>query len=343
MSAAFSLPDSVDPVLSVAGLTISSGGEHSRAIVEDLSLAIAPGEAVALIGESGSGKSLTALSLIDLVPKPLHASGGSVRFAGRELLADDEKALRAVRGRGIAMTFQDSMSALNPVMTIGRQLRETIAVTHPGSRSDLGTQAADLLRQVRIADPERVLGEYPHRLSGGMRQRIMIAMAIAGAPRLLLADEPTTALDVTIQAEILDLLARLRGETGLSVLLISHDLGLVAGWASRVLVMYAGRIVEQGPAVAVLRAPSHPYTAGLLRARPGRGLPLRDASGRRSPLREIVGSVPSVHERGDGCTFAPRCASADGRCTREVPVLRAPPPHVGSSRLVACHHPVGTT
>ncbi len=308
------------PVLEVEGLqTFFFTGHGVFRAVDGVGFSLAPGETLAIVGESGCGKTVTALSLMRLVPHPPgRIVGGSVRLAGRELLALDEEAMRRVRGKNISMIFQEPMTSLNPVMTIGRQITEALLLHESLSRAAARRKAIDMLRLVRIADPEQRIREYPHQLSGGMRQRAMIAMALACNPKVLIADEPTTALDVTIQAQILDLIRELQSELGTAVILITHDLGVVAEMAQRVIVMYAGRKVEEGPVEALFATPLHPYTRGLLGSVP-RLAPARGAPSRPPPLQEIPGMGPTLVNLLPGCVFAPRCALADDRCRREYP------------------------
>lgn len=296
--------------------------------VSRLSFEVGEGETLAIVGESGSGKSLTALALMQLLPRSAKIPNGRIEFAGRDLLGLDQKAMRNLRGREIAMIFQEPMTSLNPVLTIGRQITEVLTL-HEGIRSKAArARAIELLSLVRIPDPQRRIDDYPHQLSGGMRQRVMIAIAVACRPRLLIADEPTTALDVTIQAQVLDLLDTLRRELSMAVVLITHDLGVVAQWADKVVVMYAGRKVEQALPGALFRTPLHPYTHGLLAASPRlkTNLHYRDAR-----LTEIPGSIVSAAGE-KGCPFRPRCAVARDNCAHFVPDLV----EVGKDRLVAC-------
>jgi peptide/nickel transport system ATP-binding protein len=307
------------PVLEVRGLrTVLERRTGPVAIVDDVGFDLAHGETLALVGESGCGKSMTALSLMGLTPRPqVHVAAGSARIGGRDLLSLSEPQLCEMRGTELAMIFQEPATALNPVLTIGEQVIETLRAHRPMSARSAREAAIGLLRQVRLTDPERQLDEYPHRLSGGMCQRVVIALAIAGNPKVLIADEPTTALDVTVQAQILDLLMTLRAEHGTAVLLITHDLGVVAGCADRVAVMYAGRIVEEASVEDLFRDPRHPYTENLLRAVPR--LVESPAPSRR--FGEIPGMVPSLGDLPNGCAFAPRCAKARPACSLERPVL----------------------
>lgn len=299
--------------------------------VDGVSFALAPGEALGIVGESGSGKSMLARTLMGLAP-PTARTTGSVWFAGRDLLTAGPEELREVLGSGIAMVFQDSATSLNPVTRVGRQLTETLRLRRGMDRRPAREEAVDLLRRVGIPDPARRARSYPHELSGGMRQRACIALAIACGPRVLLADEPTTALDVTVQRQILDLLAGLRRGAGMGLVLITHDLALVAGRTERLLVMYAGRVVETGPTRAVIRAPRHPYTAALLAS-----IPRLDRPG-HSRLATIPGRPAAAVNPRPGCRFAPRCPRAQARCRREDPILGS----AGDSehRAVACFHPL---
>ena len=274
---------------------------------------VSPGETVALVGESGSGKTLTGLALLGLVPHPGEVmAGSSIRLDGEEVTRLNGEALRAIRGRRIGMVFQDPLTSLTPVLTVGSQLREAITAHRRLSRADARRRAEELLAEVGMPDPGAGYDAYPHELSGGLRQRALIAIALAGEPALLVADEPTSALDVTVQAQILELLERLRASRGMAVLLISHDLGIVAGRADRVLVMYAGQVVEQRSTGALFRDPGHPYTRALLQA-----IPRLDGPG--GDLATIPGAVPLPSEWGSGCRFHPRCSEALSRCARENP------------------------
>jgi oligopeptide/dipeptide ABC transporter ATP-binding protein len=288
-------------------------------VVRDLSLGLDRGEALCLVGESGCGKSITALSIMRLLPKKLaRIAAGRVLFDGTDLAALDEPAMRAIRGNRIAMIFQEPMTSLNPVLTIGRQIAEVLELHRGLTRHEAEGQALRLLERVRIPDARRRLGQYPHQLSGGQRQRVMIAMALACDPQLLIADEPTTALDVTIQAQILALLDEIRTETGTAVMMITHDLGVVAEFADRVVVLYAGRAVEEGRVVDIFDDPRHPYTRGLMRSVP-RLARHRDGGG-QGRLEEIAGTVPSPFAMPEGCAFAPRCDVASDECRRQPPL-----------------------
>ncbi len=317
---------SSSPLLEVQRLTtvFDVAGRVLRA-VDDVSFEVRKGETLGLVGESGSGKSLTAYSILRLVQPPGRISSGRVLFEGRDLLALPEREMRKVRGAGIALIFQEPMTALNPVFTVGDQIAEAMLVHGLATRAGAKRRAVELLDAVRVAEPDRRVRDYPHQLSGGMRQRVLIAMALACRPSLVIADEPTTALDVTIQAQILDLLREMREAFDLSMLLISHDLGIIAGSADRIAVMYAGRLVEQGPVRDVFRSPAHPYTKALLASIPG------GATGRR--LKAIEGSVPPLTELPRGCAFAPRCPDALPQCQREPPMSTG----IGPGHEVRCY------
>jgi oligopeptide/dipeptide ABC transporter ATP-binding protein len=305
-----------DSLLQVENLTTVFGTPSGRVVaVDDVSFAIGKRETLGLVGESGSGKSVTAFSIIRLVPQPGRIVSGRVWFQGRDLLSLPEEDVRNVRGAGIGMVFQEPMAALNPVMRVGAQIAEALIVHKLATRRAARSRAIELLRAVRIADPDKRVDDYPHQLSGGMQQRVMLAIALACRPPLVIADEPTTALDVTVQAQILDLLRGLKQEFDVSLLLITHDLGVIAETADRVAVMYAGRIVEEGPVRGIFRRPLHPYTQGLLASIPGLG------GGAR--LRAIEGTVPSLSHLPPGCTFAPRCPYRMDVCTTAVPALTA--------------------
>src|SRR6266571_2518844 len=292
-----------EPLLAVDNLRVEFAARRVVHAVRGLSYTIAPGETLGLVGESGSGKSVSALALLGLLPKRVgRITAGSVRFQGRELVGLPEDQLRHVRGARIAMIFQDPLSSLNPVLTVGRQITEGLE-THRGlNHSAASKRAVELLDMVGIPAARRRVDDYPHQFSGGMRQRAMIAMALACEPALLIADEPTTALDVTIRAQILDLLGRLRADLNMAVLMITHDLGVVAGFADRLAVMYAGQIVEMGQTEDVLARPEHPYTVGLLQSLPRLDRP------RQAELKPIVGAPPDLARQIVGCPFAPRCA-----------------------------------
>ncbi len=288
--------------------------------VDGVSYRVHHGETLAVVGESGCGKSVTSLSVLRLIASPPgKIVSGRLAFAGRDLLGLSEAEMRAIRGNEISMIFQEPMTSLNPVLTIGSQIAEAL-VLHAGldQRGALA-RAVEMLHLVKIPEPERRVTQYPHELSGGMRQRVMIAMALACSPKLLIADEPTTALDVTIQAQILDLMRELKAKTGAAIVLITHDLGVVAEMAQRVVVMYAGRKVEEAPVAALFARPLHPYTRGLLGSIPR--LAQEAAGGGRKRLAEIPGMVPSLKEAVPGCLFAPRCPHATARCAAEYPPL----------------------
>jgi oligopeptide/dipeptide ABC transporter ATP-binding protein len=287
--------------------------------VDDVSFSIAPGEALGLVGESGCGKSVAALSIMRLVPPPGRITGGEILFRGNDLLTLSGDEMRHIRGNQVSIVFQEPMTALNPVFSVGSQIAEAVRLHQGKSKRQAMAEAIRMMREVAIADPEQRAREYPHQLSGGMRQRVLIAMALACRPSLLIADEPTTALDVTIQAEVLEILSRLRREMGLAVLLITHDLGVIAETADRVAVMYCGRIVEEAPTRALLDDPKHPYTKGLLRSVP-RPSDAKGA-GRREPLPAIDGMVPDLLDLPAGCAFTPRCPDAHARCREEEPLL----------------------
>jgi peptide/nickel transport system ATP-binding protein len=299
--------------------------------VDGVSFYVEEGETLAIVGESGCGKSVTAMSILRLIPEPPGKIAGALRLEGCDLMTLDDRAMRAIRGNDISMIFQEPMTSLNPVLSIGRQLGETLRLHQGLDHKSAQARAADMLNLVGISEPGRRLREYPHQMSGGMRQRVMIAMALACNPKLLIADEPTTALDVTIQAQILDLMAELKRRTGAAIVLITHDLGVVAEVAERVMVMYAGRKVEEAPAAALFRAPRHPYTQGLLGAVPKLGSSLTGAETR---LAEIPGTVPSLKQRIVGCVFAGRCPRATELCRQVAPALELKAP----GHLAACHY-----
>jgi peptide/nickel transport system ATP-binding protein len=296
--------------------------------VDDVSFEIPAGGTIGIVGESGCGKSVTSLSILRLIQRPGRVASGKIVFEGRDLLALSEKEMRTIRGREIAMVFQEPMSSLNPVYTVGEQIAESIILHQKKSKKDAIARAVELLALVGIPSPGERVHAYPHQLSGGMRQRVMIAMALACDPKLLIADEPTTALDVTIQAQILELLGDLRKKTGMAVMLITHDLGLVAEFAEHVVVMYAGRVVESAAVKDLFRKPEHPYTRGLLRS-----VPSYADNARRARLPTIPGVVPDLRKLPPGCRFRDRCDVAIERCAKEEPTLdkRA------DGRLVRCH------
>ncbi len=313
-----------DLLLDIKDLTVSLPGRSGDVpIIRGVDLHIAPGEIVGIAGESGSGKSLTAQTLLGLLPEGAKI-GGSITFAGRELIGNDAKAWRAVRGSGISMVFQDSSSALHPMLTVGLQLTEHMRAVLGVDRRAARLRAIELLDQVRIPHPEKALKSYPHQFSGGMRQRIAIAIALACKPKLLIADEPTTALDVTVQAGILALLDQLRRDNDLAVLFITHDLGVLSSLAQRSYVFYAGQVMESGPTGEVLTSPDHPYTSALLNARP-HGL------GHTGTLRAIKGIPVAAGAAPAGCPFAPRCDYAQDICHDRPPLVMTTP-----GRLLAC-------
>lgn len=300
--------------------------------VEGLSFSVNAGETVAIVGESGSGKSVTSMSILRLLPERSTGIAGSIRFDGQELLTKSEKAMEDLRGNEISMIFQEPMSALNPVLSIGFQISEALLLHQDVSRSEAMQRAEDLLRSVGIAESRRRLDEYPHQLSGGMRQRVMIAMALACSPRLLIADEPTTALDVTIQAQILQLIKRLKEKSGTAIIFVTHDLGVVAEVADRVVVMYAGHKLEEASVAALFSNPRHPYTAGLIGAMPVLGTSLNNDDWR---LAEIPGNVPSTLKPLKGCIFAERCSAVRDICKTVRPALRG----FEDAHPYACHFP----
>ena len=324
-------PQMDEKVLDVKGLrTVFFTNSGLFKAVDDVSFSVRRGETLAIVGESGCGKSVTALSIMRLVPNPPgKIVGGSVMLEGTDLLGLDESEMRAIRGDRISMIFQEPMTSLNPVMRIGDQITEAVRLHRAMSHKEAWNQAVEMLRLVRIPVPERRALEYPHQLSGGMRQRAMIAMALACRPALLIADEPTTALDVTIQAQILALILDLQKELGMGLVLITHDLGVVAQTAQRVIVMYAGKKVEEADVETLFAHPLHPYTRGLMASIPTVPTPGVKASAR---LVEIPGMVPSLTNLPKGCAFAPRCELAIQRCREEYPPLQA----WGTDHLAAC-------
>jgi peptide/nickel transport system ATP-binding protein len=302
--------------------------------VDGVSFDVKAGETLAIVGESGCGKSVTSMSILRLLPMPpARIAAGRIEFDGRNLLELTEPEMRKIRGNAISMIFQEPMTSLNPVLTVGRQIAEALVLHRGLSQKEATARAIAMLRKVHIPEAERRTSQYPHELSGGMRQRVMIAMALACGPRLLIADEPTTALDVTIQAQILELMRELHRETGAAIILITHDLGVVAEMAQRVVVMYAGRKVEEAPIEALFERPRHPYTRGLLGSMPHLGDSVSE-TGKR--LVEIPGMVPSLKDPPPGCLFAPRCPNAGERCTHEAPPLEL---HA-AGHWAACWHPV---
>ncbi|HRY26032.1 MAG TPA: ABC transporter ATP-binding protein [Geminicoccaceae bacterium] len=305
------VPGQPAPLLEVEGLTVSIGG---IVILDDLSFRVAPGEILGIVGESGSGKSMTALSIMRLLPDGAEVSATQLRLEGEDILGAREARLEELRGRAMGMIFQEPMTALNPVMTVGEQIMETVQRHLKVPRREARERAIEALRRVGIPSPEQRVDDYPHRLSGGMRQRVMIAMALVCRPRLLIADEPTTALDVTIQAQILDLMLGLQDEYRMGIILISHDLGVVSAFTDRVLIMYMGQVLEDARADDVFSDPKHPYTEGLLAS-----IPPVDRDMAR--LEAIPGAIPPISNLPPGCRFEPRCAHARPVCTSAVPAL----------------------
>ncbi|MGJ4903710.1 ABC transporter ATP-binding protein [Bradyrhizobium sp. HKCCYLRH2060] len=298
--------------------------------VDGVSFHVNPGETLAIVGESGCGKSVTSMSMMRLIPEPPGKIAGSILLEGRDILTLSDREMRQLRGNDISMIFQEPMTSLNPVLTVGRQIGETLRLHQGLDQAQAEARAVEMLTLVGIPEPARRVREYPHQLSGGMRQRVMIAMALACNPKLLIADEPTTALDVTIQAQILKLMLELKQRVGAAIILITHDLGVVAEVAERVMVMYAGRKVEEAPVKELFRTPRHPYTQGLLGALPKLGSSL---SGETKRLAEIPGQVPDLKQRIEGCVFAGRCALATDLCRQYAPGLEQKAAH----HIAACH------
>jgi dipeptide transport system ATP-binding protein len=318
-------------LLEIENLTVEFVGRGATLrAVDNATLAVETGEVVGVVGESGSGKSVAMLAVMGLIGYPGRVVADRLEFDGKDLLAMSPARRRQIAGKDIAMVFQEPMSSLNPCYTVGFQIMEALRIHKGGSRAQRRAATVELMTQVGIPAPASRLNAFPHQLSGGMNQRVMIAMAIACNPKLLIADEPTTALDVTIQAQILDLLLRLQHERGMALVLITHDMGVIAETAQRVVVMYAGQVAEQRQVAALFETPRHPYTSALLDA-----LPERNLGHRRLPT--IPGVVPGLYDRPAGCLFHPRCRYADERCVREPPRLRP----VADS-LVRCHYPLGT-
>ena len=316
------------PLLSVRDLRVAFHTRRGRLVALDgVSFDIAPGEILGVVGESGAGKSLTGTAVIGLLEPPGRIDGGEIWLEGRRIDTLSPAEMRRVRGRQIGAIFQDPLTSLHPLLTVGAQLEETIRTHLPLGRAEAKARAVALLREVGIPAPETRVSQYPHQFSGGMRQRVVIALALAAEPKLIIADEPTTALDVSIQAQITALLRRLCRTHGTGVMLVTHDMGVIAETADRVAVMYAGRLVELGAVDQVVRAPRHPYTAGLMASIPRMGK-------REAELAQIEGSMPRLGAIPPGCAFSPRCHSASARCTAEVPTLPA------SGTGAACWHPV---
>jgi peptide/nickel transport system ATP-binding protein/oligopeptide transport system ATP-binding protein len=320
-----------EPLLSIRDLKVEFSTRHGRVTALDgIDLDLLPGETLGIVGESGCGKSITALATMGLIPDPPgRIAAGHIVFDGEDIVRADAARLRNLRGADISMIFQEPMTSLNPVFTAGDQIAEAIMLHQSASKAEANRRAVELLRRVGIPDAERRARSYPHELSGGMRQRVMIAIAISCRPRILIADEPTTALDVTVQAQIFDLMRDIQRQFGVAIMLITHDMGAIAEMADRVAVMYAGQIVEKGSADAILDDPLHPYTRGLIGCIPVLG----KESGREErmpPLAEIPGIVPPLHLLRQGCAFADRCPLAFDRCRAERPVLK------GEDHTVAC-------
>ncbi len=335
MSAAISFPQEPAPrpapILALRGIrTVIPQAGGTLTLVDGVSLQVGPGETLAVVGESGSGKTMTFLSALRLAPKAARLEAGEIMLEGRDLARIDMPALRRIRGAEIAMVFQDPLTGLNPVFSVGDQIVEVLRAHLPLSRRDARTRAISLLERVHIPAASRRFSDYPHQFSGGMRQRVLIAMAIALNPKVLIADEPTTALDVTVQAQVLDLLAELQRESGMALVLITHDLGVVARYADHVAVMYAGRVVEEGPTERVFGATAHPYTVSLFRS-----IPHLDGDADQ-PLTPIEGQPPRPGAPRQGCSFEPRCFLAAGRedCRTLEPSLRP----AEADHLAACHH-----
>lgn len=324
-------PKASDALLSVRDLRVvfNRRGDRDTTAVDEVSFDIRSGERIGLVGESGSGKSVTSLALMRLLPRRGVGVTGEARFDGEDLLAASERRMREVRGRDIAMVFQDPMTSLNPVVTIGTQISEVIRRHRDVDKSRAAERSIELLSMVSIPDPDRRMGEYPHQLSGGMRQRVLIAIALANEPRLLIADEPTTALDVTIQAQILEILKQVVAETGTALIMITHDLGVVAGLCDTVHVMYQGRIVESAQRRPLFEEPLHPYTGGLLASVPRLDTP------RGGRLEPIPGSPTDVFPWDRGCAFLPRCANRVQSCGE-----RTPPLEVVGDRTLRCYNPL---
>jgi len=323
------------PVLQVQDLSlVLRARKREVPVLNAVSFTIQPGETLCLVGESGCGKSMTALAIMRLIPPQGRIAAGCVRLRDTDLAGYDDDSMRRVRGNAISMIFQEPMTALNPVYTVGDQIAEPLRLHQGLNRRAARERAIDMLKSVGIPLPERRVDEYPHQLSGGMRQRVMIAIALACDPDVLIADEPTTALDVTVQAQIFDLLREQQQRRGTAVLLITHDMGAVAEMADRVVVMYGGRVVEEGKVDAILARPAHPYTRGLIACLPELDRAPSDA---RPDLPEIPGVVPSLWERGAGCPFMDRCGFAAARCAKSFPPLTA----VGEDHGVSCWHATG--
>ena len=323
--------DAAAPLLEVEGLEVEFSTRQGVArVLDGVALSLEPGRTLGIVGESGCGKSMTALSIMRLVPVPPGRIGaGAVRLKGEDLLQASEKRMREVRGKDISMIFQEPMTSLNPVYSIGDQIAETVRLHEGIGRRESLDRAVEMLKAVHIPAAERRVREFPHQMSGGMRQRVMIAMALACRPSVLIADEPTTALDVTVQAQVFDLLKELQEKTGTAIILITHDMGAIAEMADRVMVMYAGRIVEEASTEEILDSPRHPYTQGLISCVPHME---DEPPPERAALTEIPGVVPALTDLGAGCSFAPRCAHAMDRCRSAAPE----PFQAGKDHRVAC-------
>ena len=308
-----------DPILSVENLTVTFKTRFGRIpVIDDVSFSIAPGEILGIVGESGCGKTMTSLAIMRLMPEQGSVTGGTIRLSGEDLVLASEARMRGIRGSEISMIFQEPMTSLNPVFSVGEQIAEVLCAHQGLSKREAKQQAVRLLEAVKIPLPDRRVNDYPHQFSGGMRQRVMIAIALACKPKVLIADEPTTALDVTVQAHIFELLQELREQTGTSIILITHDIASVAEMAERVMVMYAGRKVEEGPVREVLTNPQHPYTQGLIACVPHL---TETISPQRHDLLEIPGMVPPMQHFGrNACLFAPRCKFVEEHCRNERPV-----------------------
>ena len=308
-----------DPLLSIKNLTVVFKTRLGEVpVIDDVSFSIAPGEIMGIVGESGCGKTMTSLAIMRLMPEQGKVTSGSIRLSGEDLVVASEARMRGLRGNEISMVFQEPMTSLNPVFSVGEQIAEVLKAHQGLSKSEAREHAVELLESVKIPLPSRRANDYPHQLSGGMRQRVMIAIALACKPKVLIADEPTTALDVTVQAHIFELLHELRDQTGTSIILITHDMASVAEMAERVMVMYAGRKVEEGPVEEILTNPLHPYTKGLIRCVPHL---METISPERQDLHEIPGIVPPISHFGrNECLFAPRCSFVEDRCLNQRPM-----------------------
>ncbi len=331
MSATRSMPAGAkEPLLKVDRLSVEFAGRKGVApVLNEVSFEVGAGETVCLVGESGCGKSMTALAIMRLIPDPGRINAGEIRLQGTDLAKYSVADMRRIRGNNISMIFQEPMTALNPVYTVGDQICEPLRLHQKLDKKEARARAIEILRSVEISAPERRIDEYPHQLSGGMRQRVMIAMALACDPEVLIADEPTTALDVTVQAQIFDLLREQQRRRGTAIVLITHDMGAVSEMSDRVVVMYGGRVVEEGLTAEILEQPGHPYTKGLIACLPELDLA---PTGERPDLPEIPGVVPSVWERGMGCPFADRCASVMPKCRQSFPASF----QTGPTQKVAC-------